>query len=93
MKMTEYEACCEKCLQRIGNESPNAARFWMDLCRSYDVEKDSITLAHDIPEIRSLENLGFLVSTERNRNVVAKLCGIHLAGNEKFFCLGWHQHD
>lgn len=84
--MTDYKICCSKCVEEIGRASSTATKLWMELCHIYKPEAPNITLSHDVPELRILENLGYIVSTERGKNIGVRLLGAHCTESNKFFC-------
>lgn len=80
---------CSTCLGIIGKKSTSAARLWTDLCA---VDSDPVCVrGHDIHELRILERLGFLVSTETAETVSIRLKGHPLDDtNEYVYCRGNH---
>lgn len=95
MKMSDYFICCEKCFEIIGKKNTNAARIWMDLCSMrMNLGEVYILKTPDFPELRILENLGFVVSTEKPNGIAIRMTGhIHTYDNQHFFCLKEGQHD
>lgn len=96
MTMTnKYFMCCEKCFEEIGKIDTRAARFWMDLC-AMRLEYGEIVhvKSPDLPELRKLELMGFIVSTEKPNNLSLRIKGhCHNEDGEHFFCIKEGQHD
>jgi hypothetical protein len=95
MMMSKYFVCCEKCFETIGQKSTNAARLWMDLCALRLQEGTIVSIrTQDFPELRILELLGFVVSTDKPQNVVIRINGHQLTNEgQDFFCLKEGQHE
>lgn len=95
MKMAKYFICCEQCLENIARNSTNAARIWMDLC-AINVKKGNPfpLLTIDFPELRALEQMGFIVTTDQNGKLMIRLNGRCLTDDGyDFFCLRHGDHD
>jgi len=93
MHMNNFTGCCEQCFEIIGKKNTNAARIWMDLC-SYKIKKNIKLIfieSPGIPEIRTLEMLGFLVSTEIEKYIALKMHGCSNSTNS--FCIKGSLHD
>jgi hypothetical protein len=92
MKMSKV-SFCEKCFERIGKESGSAARIWTDLCLLHQKHQCVLVLqCIDFEELRLLEGMDFVTSTE-------KLCTLHIKVHGErhdeegvFYCLG-HRHE
>jgi hypothetical protein len=95
MKMSKYFICCEKCFEVIGKKNTKAARVWMDLCALRLAQGEVINLQiQDFPELRTLELLGFLVSTDHPYSTSIRIAGhIHTVEGQDFFCLKQGQHE
>ncbi len=94
MNMSKYFICCEQCFETIGRRSTNAARLWMDFCAMKLSEGSVVELdMSDFPELRVLETLGFLVSTDRLNTIAVRVNG-HMSNQdgEHFFCVKEGQH-
>lgn len=94
MKMSEYFMCCEHCFRTICQTDTTAAKFWMTLCKMCLDHGNIIISSGESPKIRILEQLGFLVSTERKSKVLMKLKDPYL--NEvglQEFCLKEGCHE
>lgn len=95
MKMGKYFICCEKCFEVIAKRNTTCARLWMDLCairlkRGEYVELYSL----DFPELRILEKLGFVVSTDRPEKICIRIKGYsQTPDGEDLFCLKAGKHD
>ncbi len=94
MRMSRYFICCEQCFESIGKRNTNAARFWMDLC-ALKLEKGEIFVLKtcDFPELRALELLGFVVSTDIHSGIALRIKGhCHTEDGQHFFCLKEGNH-
>lgn len=96
MQMSRYFVCCEECFECIGKRNTNAAKLWMDLCALKIQSQETINIhSDDIPELRALETLGFVVSTDREKCLSIHVKGHYLTDDgQDFFCLkeGNHEH-
>lgn len=95
MKMSKYFICCEQCFEAIGKRSTRAAKMWMDFC-AMRLNKGEVVVIRtpDFPELRTLENLGFLVSTDQ-LNTLAVCVNGHMTteDGEHFFCVKEGRHE
>ncbi len=98
MLMDKYFVCCEQCFEKIGKRNTKAARMWLDLCalkvdQTAKVEDFIILENHDFPELRVLEMLGFVLSTDRPQSLAIKVNG-HYQTHEgqDMFCLEKGMH-
>lgn len=93
--MSKYFICCEQCFEDIGKRNTRAAKLWMDFCAmhmNYDQEIFSLNTL-DFPELRVLETLGFLVSTDQERNLAVKVNGYCKSmDGDHFFCVKEGNH-
>ena len=94
MKMTKYFICCEKCFELAAKRSPNAAKLWMDFCAIKLEEGEVICLHKNFPELRSLETMGFLVSTDLEDSIAVRING-HMTteDGEHYFCIKEGNHE
>lgn len=94
MKMTKYFICCEKCFETAAKRSSNAAKLWMDFCAIKLQEGEVLCLQKNFPELRTLESLGFLVSTDLEDSIAVRIKG-HMTteDGEHFFCIKEGCHD
>jgi hypothetical protein len=92
--MSKYFVCCEECFHTLGKKKAKLVRLWMDLCTMYCAANRSVYLDEQIiPNLRNLENLGFVVSTECNNGLLIKVMG-HCVSNEgeRCFCIKGGDH-
>ena len=95
MKMSRYFICCDQCFEGIGKKNGRAARLWMDLCTMWMNCGGTFTMKTvDFPELRLLEEQGFLVSTETPFGIAIRING-HMScyDGQQFFCIKAGQHD
>ncbi len=86
--MNEYYICCDECFDTVARRNTTAAMLWMDLCKISSRQGEVLYLeVQDFSELRTLEKLGFIVSTEMNNFLAVKVKGKHLAEDgEDLFC-------
>lgn len=82
--MKSKARCCNQCVEMIARRSTSAARMWMDLC-SYSMEFARLHFKQeeDGYELRLLEQLGMVTSTDVDDRIVLKVNGLN-PGN--IFC-------
>lgn len=91
--MSKYCICCEKCFECIGKRSTNAARLWMDLCTTkMDCGNPVVCMPYETPEIRALELLGYVVSTEMQDHVRVNVLGYFSNEYQHAFCIKGGNH-
>lgn len=84
--MNKYFICCEKCFKVIGKKNTTAARLWMDLCTIYLEHRKVIeTPASYVKELRILENLGYILTTDQDETILIKVLG-HLVSQSGVHC-------
>jgi predicted amidophosphoribosyltransferase len=90
--MNRY-ACCSSCLEHIAKINTNAARLWCDLCAL--PQTPILVHGQDMPELRILEQLGYVVSTESAENLSIRLEGRHNFSEDlpTFYCINRLNHD
>lgn len=93
MLMSKYFICCEDCYAAICKKSIKAAKLWMQLC-AVKMTKDVFVLENnDFPELRILENMGFLVSTDQYKSLSIKTRDFKLTEDDQpFFCVQDGRH-
>lgn len=95
MPMSKYFICCEKCFETIGKKNTKAARFWMDLC-TYQMNNDfpyAMINAPEFPEVRILELMGFVLTTDQKDGVNIKVQGYLENRGQHCFCIEGGCHD
>lgn len=88
MKMSRYFVCCERCFEDIGKENTAAAKLWMDLCALY-LQRGQVVFARtlDFPELRTLELLEFVVTTDQPDRLLIRIEGYCKTDDgQDFFC-------
>lgn len=93
--MSRYFLCCEQCFTTISERSVKAAKLWMDFC-TLGLENGEIVIieTNDFPELRVLETLGFLVSTDQYKQLAVRVKGhILTKEGEHFFCAKEGRHE
>lgn len=93
--MSKYFICCEKCFETIGKRNTRAAKLWMDFCAAIlEYGKVILIQSPDFPELRVLETMGFLVSTEHSNSLAVKVNGhMNSEDGENFFCAKEGRHE
>ncbi len=95
MQMSKYFVCCEQCFETIGKRNTRAARLWMDLCAMRLATSEVFTLKTlDFPELRVLETLGFVVSTDKPQSIAIRIKGhMNTEDGQSFFCVKEGRHE
>lgn len=81
--------CCEKCFHLIAKADPAASKAWMHLCKVSCEFPGAIIVAYDRPNFRTLERMGFILTTEKgddDSQIIIKLMGQREAASGFFFC-------
>lgn len=87
MKMNEA-VCCHHCFEQLGKRSVHSAKLWLDLC-DLNVKNGLFGIKmDDFPELRMLEVLGFITTTEQAEFIMVKVNGEKLDEKGKYFCCG-----
>jgi len=89
MKQSKPIICCERCLEKIGRINATAASFWVNICEvPIGVP---ILISEDHIHIKTLESLGYLVSTDVQNDliqIVVKGIEYQYEGDYFFVCTG-----
>lgn len=95
MQMNKYFICCEKCFEKIGKRNTKAAKLWMEFCAMRLQEGGIVVLqSADFPELRVLETMGFLVSTDQHNSLAVQVNGhMNTEEGEHFFCVKEGRHE
>ncbi len=95
MEMSKSFVCCERCFNEIGNRSGRCVRLWMDLCAMYCARGGAFDiLTPDLPYLRMLERLGFVISTENDYGLLIKVLGYCISRDgEPCFCIKGGRHE
>lgn len=84
--------CCDKCFERVAKKNVSSARMWLDLCRVSEEEGDYFALMDtqyfDIGclELRVLENLGYITTTESSNMLRLRMNGRRQDDAATYFC-------
>ncbi len=91
--MNKYFICCEECFEKVGRENTSAARMWMDLC-AYRCAGYTLHVEEDCEALKTLELLGFVISTDEPTRVCVKLRGcMETDEGQPFFCAKEGNHE
>jgi hypothetical protein len=95
MTMSDYFVCCERCAETIGMRNARAVRLWMDFCALRLQQGEVVLLrSHDFPELRVLETMGFLISTDQENFLAVKVRGhLHTSEGDHYFCIREGKHE
>ncbi len=93
--MSKYFTCCTECFDSIGRRSTRASRLWMDLCADTMTHGAILNMRTlDFPELRTLEKLGYLVSTDKEHTLGVRLNGyMKSEDHQHFFCIKEGRHE
>jgi len=93
METSKYFICCERCFESICRESTRAAKVWMDYC-AHQLSIGQTIKAQDSPEIKKLEVMGFIVSTEIDTGLLIRVNGhMNTMDGEHYFCVKAGHYD
>ncbi len=93
MKMAKPGICCDKCFDLIARRSTDAAKLWLDLCEIQEHVQVFAINSDDFLDLTTLENLGFVVTTDIPDFIVIKVLGHGEDGIGTFFCAGVCDYD
>ncbi len=89
MKMSKPGLCCDSCFGLIARRSTSAAKLWMDLCDIQIKTPNRFGLKLvDIPALRLLEILGFVLTSDTDQLTLVKVNGKHCDSIGTYFCGG-----
>lgn len=93
--MSRYFVCCDECFRTVGQRSGQAARLWINLCNARRVKGPVFEVYDsDLPELRTLELLGYITTTETANSLSVKVNGYHVSeSSAAFFCLNCEEHE
>ncbi len=90
--------CCNLCFREIAKKNTSAAKLWIDLCAhatnigglmAYDESKLS---AASVSLVSGLEKWGYLLSTDRPKDLVIKMLGWEFDVGTDTFCINRFGH-
>lgn len=94
MPMSKYFICCEKCFEEIAKTDTSASKLWMDICNNTIIDKSNVCALKDFPELRRLELMGFIITTDVEDFIEIKLIGLtKTPEGEDFICGKDGKHD
>lgn len=81
--------CCDECVYWIAKKDVSLAKFWMDLCKisSEFGSLFGLTYSHQ-KELRDLELLGFIRTTDTSQCILIKMQGKKEDCIGTYFCGG-----
>jgi len=90
MTMSDKACCCDDCFDLIAKRSADSARLWLDLCDIYYNSNAILMIGNSAPtpSIRTLETLGFILTTETQHMTYVRVLGEVFDGEERYFCGG-----
>jgi len=94
MQMSKYFICCEQCFETICRKNTRAGKVWMDICAMHMSIGEIFLIENtESQELKYLENLGFLISTDTNNGILLRIKGhIFTDDGQDFFCLKGGNH-
>ena len=88
MMKSKY-TCCMTCFDKIAKEDTNSVRIWLDMCRiAHEISPLFKIRIEDFEELRVLELLGFLTSTEVQDGIIVRVHGNQRYPYGSHFCIG-----
>ncbi len=89
LTMSEQGYCCDSCVKLIAHRSTDAARLWVELCEIHLESEMIISLVEEChPSLRTLEVLGFIITTENSQRTLAKVLGKITDETGTYYCGG-----
>lgn len=88
MRMDKPGVCCGQCFELIARIDTSAAKLWLDLCELRMHSTIFGIITDDTPDLRLLESLGFILTTETSTIIFIKVLGHQKDALESFFCGG-----
>ena len=95
MIQNKWRFCCSDCFTRLARGcNTTTAKLWMDLCAKYlDIDGCFHIQDDDTYEIKELERLGFIVTTEDSEGTLVRVKGFgHDFTEQIVFCLERKTH-
>lgn len=81
--------CCSKCFERICSKSVSAGKLWLNLCEIQAAFcKRPLTSDEESKELKILESLGFITTTDTIPHIIVKINGQQEDEEGIFFCIG-----
>ena len=90
--MSETGICCNECFDLIARKSTISAKLWLDLCDLYIKSNIFGLRSEDFRELRILELLGFIITTETPDIILVKVQGQCEDYQGVYFCGGFCHH-
>lgn len=88
MIMAKPGMCCGQCFGLIARRDTKAAKLWLDLCELRMHSPIFGLVMDDCPELRVLERLRFIVTTDTPEVIFVKVKGHQRDAIGSFFCGG-----
>lgn len=92
--MSNQFVCCNDCYEILEKIHPDAANLWIELCSLQLSNGGIVECQNDLPELRKLEILGYITTTETEKNILILTRGqIMSEDGQNFFCSRDGNHD
>lgn len=88
MEMSKPGLCCESCFEIIAKYNTHTAALWLDLCELQLHSPVFGLWTEECEELRLLEILGFIVTTETPNIIIVKVKGERCDNQGPYFCGG-----
>jgi hypothetical protein len=89
MKISNSGICCNECFDLIARKSTLSAKLWIDLCDLYLKSNVFGLRSKDFKELRILELLEFIITTETSDFILVKVLGQCVDHQGVYFCGGY----
>lgn len=86
MKMSSDALCCDDCFHLIAKRNSTAASLWLDLCQLEKTYNIFGLRMDDFPNLRLLETMGLLVSTDTDELIIIKVNGKKIDEDGPYYC-------
>lgn len=93
--MSKSFVTCAACYDLVHAKSAASADLWLDLCGLCIVKGEICSVkGEDLPEIRLLENMKYIVTTESPNRITIQIKGLMKTDDgTDFFCIKGGVHD
>lgn len=87
---------CEKCFNSLMMKDTELAMIWLDFCQLYTRNLSPLPFKSiEYPTLQTLEEHGYISTTDISGQNLVKVNGFHPAGEESiedFFCIDFPNH-
>jgi len=89
--MKSSHVCCEKCFEKIAQQSTDCASLWLDLCK-IDHESGIFSL-QEVAKLKKLEAMGFISISDHFFHLSMVILGMKKEGDMTVYCCCEEKHE